>query len=166
MCFDVYLIAMYIVSICFSPEIVYLNQNYHVKVILLLLLLFFFLLEDCTDMQDCTPNSAFWKVLGVRLNGRKLFERNKQIEKLTLQKILCVCVCVDLCERLNGKSFCVKSFVRFVKQLWKFRYSSDERLQFSPDFLLHVCVNARTNCAQIKQRTTSVVSIWNFKNRC
>lgn len=49
-----------------------------------------------------------------------------------------VCVCVDLCERLNGKSFCVKSFVRFVKQLWKFRYSSDERLQFSPDFLLHV----------------------------
>lgn len=77
-----------------------------------------------------------------------------------------LCVCVDLCERLNGKSFCVKSFVRFVKQLWKFRYSSDERLQFSPDFLLHVCVNARTNCAQIKQRTTSVVSIWNFKNRC
>lgn len=49
-----------------------------------------------------------------------------------------LCVCVDLCERLNGKSFCVKSFVRFVKQLWKFRYSSDERLQFSPDFLLHV----------------------------
>lgn len=111
MCFDVYLIAMYIVSICFSPEIVYLNQNYHV--------LFFFLLKDCTDMQDCTPNSAFWKVLGVRLNGRKLFERNKQIEKLTLQKILCVCVCRFVWAVEREKFLCqiVRSFCKTIVEI-------------------------------------------------
>lgn len=108
-CILMYLIAMYIVSICFFQLKFCTWTQIILKLLLLSLFSFSFFLSNIIWM--C-------KIL-VPFNGRKQFERSKQIEKLTLQKILntCMYVCLWVGEPEKFLCWIVRSFCKTIVKI-------------------------------------------------